>query len=142
MLCYNKSVNRRGTDQLPLKLPLKAVGSLADGYPFPSVPLEGSVCSFSPPLYGIGLVVLLITEAGFMAVSFLTAWRVAKAREYTHANKAGGRLTVDRHWRLGTRRAINIGVSPNWLRHRALTPALAGSNPVTPARLISKTECH
>ncbi len=27
-----------------------------------------------------------------------------------------------------------IGVSPNWLRHRTLTPALAGSNPVTPAR--------
>ena len=46
MLRYNKSVNRRGADQLPLKLPLKAVGSLADGYPFPSVPLEGSVCSF------------------------------------------------------------------------------------------------
>ena len=30
-MCYTINVNRRGADQLPLKLPLKAVGSLAGG---------------------------------------------------------------------------------------------------------------
>ena len=33
----------------------------------------------------------------------VTAWK-----ENTHANKAVGRLTVDRHWRFGTRRAADI----------------------------------
>ena len=72
MLCYTISVDRRDADQLPLKLPLKAAGSLADGYPFPSVPLGGSVCPFSPLLYGIGLVVLPITAMVFIVMSFLT----------------------------------------------------------------------
>ena len=71
-MCYTISVDRRDADQLPLKLPLKAVGSLAGGYPFPSVPLGGSVCSFSPPFYGVGLVVLPIVAMVFMVISFLT----------------------------------------------------------------------
>ena len=56
---------------------------------------------------------------------FLTAWRVAKAREYTHANKAGGRLTVDRHWRLGTRRvSFLLGVTTKVVgcSYKAFTP--------------------
>ena len=39
--------------------------------PFPSVPLGGSVCSFSPLFYGVGLVVLPIATMVFMVVSFL-----------------------------------------------------------------------
>ena len=110
LLCYTISVNRRGHDHLPLKLSLK-VWILSPVVSFPIGPSRRVCLLISPPLYGIGLVVLPITAVVFMVVSFLTAWRVAKAREYTHANKAVGRLTVDRHWQLGNRRVSFLSSS-------------------------------
>ena len=71
MLYYRRKQDR-ASDRLPLKLPLKVVGSLADGYPFPSVPLGGPVLLISSPFYGVGLVVLPITVRVFMVISFLT----------------------------------------------------------------------
>lgn len=50
-------------------------------------------------LLSILLVVEVPTGCGHKDLSF-PAWL-----EYTHANKAVGRLTVDRHWQLGNRRA-------------------------------------
>lgn len=110
LLCYTISVNRRGPDHLPLKLSLK-------------------VCSLSPMVFlshrslseGLFANHLLYMVSGWWCsrlpqwfswcFPFLTAWRVAKAREYTHANKAVGRLTVDRHWQLGNRRVSFLSSS-------------------------------
>ena len=90
-MLYYRRKQERASDRLPLKLLLK-VGALSPVvFPFPSVPLGGSVCPFSPLLYGIGLVVLPITAVVFMVVSFLTAWK-----ENTHASWRDDSMTVEK----------------------------------------------
>ena len=70
-MCYTIGVNRRGYDNLPLKLLLKVRALSPVVFPFPSVPLEGSVYQLLL-FYGIGLVVLPITTDSVHSDSFLT----------------------------------------------------------------------
>ena len=105
MLCYNKSVNRKGHPSLVVLARVlrgDRFSSPSRGWLSFPICLQLSCLQF---LQGVGW--LLTTEC-FHGPPFLTAWRVAKAREYTHANKAVGRLTVDRHWQLGNRRVTNL----------------------------------
>ena len=105
LTCYTISVDRRDADHLPLKLPLK-VWILSPVVSFPIGPSR-RVClliftSFLWRRVGGAPDCWMV----FIVISFLTAWR-----EYTHANKAVGRLTVDRHWQLGNRRVSFLSSS-------------------------------
>ena len=71
-MLYYRRKQERASDRLPLKLPLKVVGFLADGLSFPIGPSRRVCLLISPLFYGIGLVVLPITEVIFMVMSFLT----------------------------------------------------------------------
>ena len=71
-MLYYRRKQERASDRLSLKLPLKVVVSLADGFSFPIGPSQGVCLLISPLFYGVGLVVLPITEVIFMVISFLT----------------------------------------------------------------------
>ena len=71
-MLYYKRKQERASDRLPLKLSLKVAGSLTDGFSFPIGPSRRVCLLISPLFYGIGLVVLPITEVIFMVTSFLT----------------------------------------------------------------------
>ena len=132
-MCYTVCVDRRGTDRLLLKV--CALSPVV--FPFPSVPLGGSVCSFSPPFYGVGLVVLPIVAMVFMVISFLTTgidpWRCG---ENTHT--LAGEMTPwlwKRHWQFGNRRAADI---VDWDNRSPLVfeTGSVGAAPTSTARLI------
>ena len=131
-MCYNKSVNRRGADHLPLKvwIPSPVVS-------FPIGPSRRVCLLISPPFYGIGLVVLPITTMVFIVRSFLTTgkdlwppercgWRCGKST-HTLVGETAPWLW-NRHWRLGNRRVTNLLPSGVIVARGSLKPWAKGRN--------------
>ena len=106
------------------------VGTLSPMVSFPIGPSRRVCLLISSPFYGVGLVVLPITAMVFIVRSFLTT-----GKEYTHADKAVGRLTVDRHWRFGNRRAADI-VDWDNRSPSVFETGSVGAAPTSTARLI------
>ena len=138
-MCYNKSVNRRGADHLPLKLSLK-VGILSPmiltifSHRSLSKGLFAHFTSFlwyrvgGAPDYHNGFHSKILSDDGERPVT-ARKMRLAMWKEYTHTLVGETAPWLwNRHWRLGNRRATNLLPSGVIVARGSLKPWAKGRN--------------